>query len=594
MDAFFGLEKYYFETYSVSIDAACKNTNRLRFFSWDPEIIHVKGEKFTTYVKKEPKKVMPSVIVVKNDFDEMINQATAAGVLIVDGYEKWLAVGFALASEFGESGRHYFHTLSSAGYDYDAKKCDKQYNKCIAANGNGITINSLFYYCKEAGVEIYREETKATISIASQYKRSGKNREDAIRLLEEVKGIEVDTEIVNKVFDSKENFDKGLSDDGEMAQLEAFVMDNYQPEYNELSKNIEVYNRSEVLTDRVSSQMYIDSCKSLAFNIKAQDIQAILTGSTPVYNPIKNFFSANAWDGKEGRIAEYIDCVHARNDEEKDRNKYFFKKWFVGMIHNWTCSEYDKTVSPLTLVLAGQAHGKGKTSFFRNLIPEELIPYYTEAKLDHKDKDSLFLMANNLVVMDDEFGGKAFKEDKAFKALSDKTFISLRRPYGRVTETFKRRAMLCGTTNEVDILKDATGNRRLIPVHFSGVDYENMLNVDTVQMFLEGMELYRSGFDWQLRSTEDQELLSSSSEAFKQDSIAVDLLLNAFELERTPYATQRVVMNTGELSVFLASAFPRLSIKGYELQAALVELGIDMKKVRKIDGKVENGADCFL
>ena len=107
---------------------------------------------------------LPAVIVVKNDFDAMIAQASPA---IVDGYEKWLSVGFALASEFGEGGRHYFHTLSRAGYDYNEEKCEKQYNKCLTSSGSGITINpTLFHYFKEAGVEIYSEETKATITTA--------------------------------------------------------------------------------------------------------------------------------------------------------------------------------------------------------------------------------------------------------------------------------------------------------------------------------------------------------------------------------------------------------------------------------------------
>ena len=593
LDAFLGLEKYYYETFGLMIDKSCKNPNRLRFFSWDTEILYVNGAKFSAYLKKEPKKKIAPVIVVKNDFDSMIQEATRSGHMIVDGYEKWLSVGFALASEFGEAGREYYHALSAAGYDYKRKDCDKQYNRCLDSNGSGVTIRTLFHYCKEAGVELYSQDTKDTITTASQYKRAGKKREDAIRLLEEVKGVEVNPEVVNKVFDSKDTFDKGLDDNSEMARLEGFVLDNYQPEYNELSKNIEVYNRSEVITDRIISQMYVDSKKSLDFEPKMQDLTAVLTGSTPTYNPIREFFKQK-WDKKPGRIAEYIGAINSRTPEEAERNKYFFKKWFVGMVHNWICPEQEKTVSPLTLILAGKQHGAGKTSFFRNMIPEDIMPYYNEAKLDNKDKDSMFLMANNLVIMDDEFGGKAFKEDKAFKALSDKAFISLRRPYGRVTETFKRRAMLCGTTNEINVLKDATGNRRLIPIHVDSVDFDKIKSIDTVQMFLEGLDLYRGGFDWLLRTQEDQQWLNESSEEFKDGSVAVDLILEVLSLEKSPDCIKAVTMNLGQLTNYMAKAFKLVKLTKFDIKSAAVELNIDLQKVRKMGGKPVRGYTFFV
>ncbi|MBR3291758.1 MAG: PriCT-2 domain-containing protein, partial [Bacteroidales bacterium] len=45
--------------------------------------------------------------------EALIAALKAAGTDITADYNDWLKVGFALAGEFGESGRGYFHAISS-------------------------------------------------------------------------------------------------------------------------------------------------------------------------------------------------------------------------------------------------------------------------------------------------------------------------------------------------------------------------------------------------------------------------------------------------------------------------------------------------
>ena len=46
---------------------------------------------------------------------------------ITDGYENWLNIAMALANEFGESGRGFFHRASMYNAGYEAAECDKKY-----------------------------------------------------------------------------------------------------------------------------------------------------------------------------------------------------------------------------------------------------------------------------------------------------------------------------------------------------------------------------------------------------------------------------------------------------------------------------------
>jgi hypothetical protein len=63
-------------------------------------------------------------------------------------------LGFALADALGESGRTYYHRLSSFYPKYNQTETDKQYNNCLKAHGHGVTIKTLYHLAKSAGVDV--------------------------------------------------------------------------------------------------------------------------------------------------------------------------------------------------------------------------------------------------------------------------------------------------------------------------------------------------------------------------------------------------------------------------------------------------------
>ena len=56
--------------------------------------------------------------------EALIAELRASGRDITADYGDWLKVGFALASEFGESGRRYFHDISSIYSGYNQEESD--------------------------------------------------------------------------------------------------------------------------------------------------------------------------------------------------------------------------------------------------------------------------------------------------------------------------------------------------------------------------------------------------------------------------------------------------------------------------------------
>lgn len=86
--------------------------------------------------------------------ERIVSLIEQKGTHITNGYANWLKVGFALTSEFQEAGRGFFHRVSRQNAEYNTSDADKQYNKCLAAHGDGVTIATFFQMAKDTGIDI--------------------------------------------------------------------------------------------------------------------------------------------------------------------------------------------------------------------------------------------------------------------------------------------------------------------------------------------------------------------------------------------------------------------------------------------------------
>lgn len=110
-----------------------------------------------------------SFAVVSTDTQQEIEQITqrieAAAIDIAPNYADWRDLGFALADALGENGRSYFQRLSRFYPNSAAAETDKQFDKCLAAHGHGVTAKTLFHLAKQAGVNI------ATTNVSEDFRR---------------------------------------------------------------------------------------------------------------------------------------------------------------------------------------------------------------------------------------------------------------------------------------------------------------------------------------------------------------------------------------------------------------------------------------
>lgn len=135
------------------------NPTDLRIFSYDPNAYI--AQEFTVYNRMN-KRVRRSIrtsadinpLEVEQNINSLIKKITLKGVDIAPDYESYLRLGFALANEFGETGRELFHTVCKESNKYDEIHAEKLFSDCVKLNDGRTTIATFFHLCKEAGIKL--------------------------------------------------------------------------------------------------------------------------------------------------------------------------------------------------------------------------------------------------------------------------------------------------------------------------------------------------------------------------------------------------------------------------------------------------------
>jgi predicted P-loop ATPase len=532
---FAGIQHYIFDRYNLVVDPTSVNVSRVRYVSYDPHLyINTKAHEFNYESAEKPldaENRTPKYVFTKTDFEFVLDQINDQRLDITGGYKNWLKLGFAISDQFFENGRDYFHTISQYHADYSKAATDRQYNACLKAGRSGVTISTFFYIAKQHGLIITTERTIKIATIANSMRDEKLTSAQAIAYLIS-QGEKNDDElksIVDQVFQGAEFEDNGETKKKNLALVaEHFLKRNYVIKYNEVTRRMTV-NGIE-MTDRVENEMYVTMYKKHP-RISQALFRAVLYSDSVSerFNPFTNWFHDHVqdytYDRVKGSINRLIDSIETNTGHpDFPEFKYvFITKWLVGI-----AAAMHGEIVPTMLVLSGLRQGTGKTEWFRRLLPPELKEYYVESKLDH-GKDDDILMTQRLIIMDDEMGGKSKIEAKKLKEMTSRDTFAVRAPYGRATEILKRLAVLCGTTNDEDILMDITGNRRLIPVNVISINHDVYNSVTPAMWLMEAYWLYRSGFNYQVLR-DDIRVLNEHTEQFVSISQERELILKLFRM----------------------------------------------------------------
>ena len=114
------------------------------------------------------KSATKEVALVDNDIETYILAIEQSGTDITGDYAVWRDIGFALAEEYGEAGRDYYHRISKNHSGYDSKECETQYDNCIKAKGHGITVATFYHYAHQSGIKVKKEKIRTPKPTAAE------------------------------------------------------------------------------------------------------------------------------------------------------------------------------------------------------------------------------------------------------------------------------------------------------------------------------------------------------------------------------------------------------------------------------------------
>ena len=252
--------------------------------------------------------------------------------------------------------------------------------------------------------------------------------------------LEITTDEKGKVIQTLEN-------------LEKIILSITPIAYNELTDVIEIKDKQgkiKPIEKRDKELLRMDIEKRFKFKAKVIDLDtAIVSASDKFrYHPIKNKILAVSWDGLPRAESFFIDVLGV---EDNVYNRECTRKWLLASVTRLfkTGVKFDEMI----ILQGGQGIGKSTT------LQRLSLGYYTDITDKLSDETTFKVMRTWLVELS-ELSTMIKTDSDSFKAWLSAAKDTVRKKYGSDPNDYPRTFTVLGTTNNKEILKDRTGNRR--------------------------------------------------------------------------------------------------------------------------------------
>lgn len=119
-----------------------------------------------------------------------------------------------------------------------------------------------------------------------------------------------------------------------------------------------------------------------------------------------------------------------------------------------------------------------------------------------------------------------------------------------------------------------------------------MLKINKTDLIIEAYNLYKSGFDWIVRSQEDIDYIKENTEQNETILPVEEIFFKHFSLTETINKPKRLVLNQGEILEYL-NINSILKPNKYELKEVLIKNKVTYKAY-KTYGTVKKGIEVFV
>lgn len=238
-----------------------------------------------------------------------------------------------------------------------------------------------------------------------------------------------------------------------LENLEKIILSLVPIAYNELTDVIEITDKNgkiKPLEKRDKELLRMDIEKQFKFKTKLVDLDtAIVSASDKFrYHPIKNKIVTKTWDGKPRAESFFIDVLGV---EDNQYNRECTRKWLLASLTRL----FDNGIKFDEMIILQGGQGIGKSTTLQRLS----LGYYTDITEKIGDEVTFKVLRTWLVELS-ELSTMVKTDSDTFKAWLSATKDTVRKRYATDPTDHPRTFAVLGTTNNKEILKDRTGNRR--------------------------------------------------------------------------------------------------------------------------------------
>lgn len=237
-----------------------------------------------------------------------------------------------------------------------------------------------------------------------------------------------------------------------LQNIEKMVLSTVPIAYNELTQRIEVIFDEKKIEygDDESELLRMEIEKRFNLKVKKVDLQTavVCAGYKFKYHPIKTKILSENWDGIPRAVSFFIDVLGV---EDNVYNRECTRKWLLAGIYRLfePGTKFDEM-----LIIHGD-QGLSKSTTFKKLA----LNFYV-SETEKLSLETLIKMEQSWLVDFTELATMKKTDIDTFKAWLSETSDTYRGKYDKKARVHERHFIICGTTNDKEILTDRTGNRR--------------------------------------------------------------------------------------------------------------------------------------
>jgi predicted P-loop ATPase len=215
-----------------------------------------------------------------------------------------------------------------------------------------------------------------------------------------------------------------------------------------------------------------------------------------VFHPVRDYLDSLQWDGVsriDGLLTNYFRASEAPPE-------YLTAIGSRALIQA-VARVFRPGVKADCMLLIDGDQGDRKSSALRMLFDPLDLGWFIDHIPDIDSKDAAIQLRGKWLLEFSELSALRKADSNRTKGFLSQTDDEYRPPYGRQRVRVKRQKTFAGTTNDDEVLKDPSGNRRYWPFKSGSINVDQIW-ADRHQIWAEAMHRYRNSEKWWINEPE--------------------------------------------------------------------------------------------